>query len=486
MKFEETRWHLGAALAAVAAFHLAYREVTLKLADQVMVRADGPGFAELAAEHPFGAVDWVMRLLAASNLVWWGPFVNLAFVAAAGALAAFALRRWRTPFAPFGPWLAAALAVLPTLSLGDQVWLLPRPHFPQLQLTAFVLLAACLTAGRRGLAAFAALQVLFVIVGRLFFHDLPEAETLRAAWAMPIQFEWGACDTYGLSVFAAFVVLCLLRRPAALPRWAYAVPPVLAAVLFFCALPKRDCRDQLKMEAAVREGRFADVLGIAPKKSRPERMETAWRILAMFRTDRIDRDLYRYPIIGSHNDTLEEEMIMEGHLLLFHYGLLLPARRWTFETTAAKGWQPHHYRLLGDIALVMGEEALARKNFAEYARCPFRGDFAARRLATLDSQPRPADAFSDLADVADIFAAWQEFARMPVAPTYFADERVVERYVYTLFQSMPCCPPPMLKMAFAAALLDNRPEFIRENRDVFGKLYPDGRIGPVFLEVLRK
>lgn len=485
MKFREFTCHLGASTAAVALFLFCEHEVVRKLADQVLVRADGAGFAELCAEHPWGAADWLLRLLAAANLTWWGGVLNLALVAGVGALACIALRQCRSSLAPFAPWFAAAIFALPTLSLGDQVWLLARPQFPQLQLAMFALLAGCLCAGRRGLAVFAALQFLLVAVGLFGFSDLPAFETMRSAWALPLQFSNDVRSASIVVLFASFAVAAFVKLPAALPRWAHAIPPAVAVALTLVAWPRRNCHDQLKMERAVREGRFEDVLKIAPRKARPERMESAWRILAMFRTDRLDRDLYRFPIIGSHQNTEEEEMIMEGPLYLFHYGLIQPARRWMFETIAVKGWQPQNFRLLGDIALVTGEEALARKNFRELARCPFRGDFAAERLRTLDTRPPPEDAFSDLADVAGIYGVWCDFCRSPGAPTYFGNDRIVERFVYTLFLQLQSCPPPMLKMLFASALLDGKPELIRDNQDAIRKLYPDGRIGPVFLEALK-
>ena len=43
----------------------------------------------------------------------------------------------------------------------------------------------------------------------------------------------------------------------------------------------------------------------------------------------------------------------------------------------------------------------------------------------------------------------------------------------------------MLKMFFASALLDGKPELVRENQNALSQLYPDGRIGPVFLEALK-
>lgn len=305
-----------------------------------MVKADVTGLAELAAEHPWGAVDWLCRMLTAMNLTWWGTLFTLALLVGIGALSIISLRRCRSPFAAFSPWLVAALFTLPVISLGDQVWMLIRPQFPLLHLVWFAILTTCLLAGRKGLIAFAALQLILIAVGKLCYYDLPVCETMRSAWALPSGPEWTLSNSFTIAIFIAFTALCFVRIPAEIPKWTHFVPIGLAIVLVFVALPKRNCLDQLKMERAVLEQRFDDVLKIAPDKARPERMETAWRILAMFRTERIDRDLYRFPIVGSHVNTDEEEMAMEGSLLLFHYGMILPARRWVFETAASFGAFP--------------------------------------------------------------------------------------------------------------------------------------------------
>ncbi len=477
--------HWGAALASVAGFHVAWREVTHKIADQVLVRADWPGFLDCARAHPWGAVDWCARMLSAADLVWWGVLAQLTAVAAVAAMAQWALRRRRSSFAPFAPWLVAALYALPTLSLGVHVWLLPHPPFAQLQLVWFAVFAGFLAWGWRGLVGFAALQGALVLLGNAAWGDLPAGETLESAWALPLQLAWDARSAAALLPFALLAAAAFAKRPAVLPPWAHVVPPALFAVLFVLVLPRRDCRDQLEMERAVRENRFDDALAVAPGKAHPERMETAWRILALFRADRLDRDLFRYPMPAEYADNPEDEMVMAGPLMLFQYGFVLPARRWIYEAAAVKGWQPQYFRLLGDAALVTGEVELARKYFAECARFPFRGDFAKRRLAALETVPLTTAAFPDLEEPFGMHGVWQGLVGAPGASPYFGNECVVDRFVYAHFRQLSNCPPAMLKMLFAVALLDGKPDVLKNNPNAMRALYPDGRIGPVFLEALK-
>ena len=453
-----------------------------KLADSTYVLADWDGFCEVAGFHPFGFMDWIARYLCATGLLSWGWMVTTVLLAATMTLT-FLIRGMRPSFAA---WLPAILFVVPLLNLGDQIWLLKAPHFIHWNLLWFAVCAGLMAlAGRLAIVVLGGLLVV-VPTAAWFWADLPFDETVSRGFGFHSGFTWLGADFVTLSAFAVLFVLGWFRfsfegKTARIVR--YAVPLAFVALTAgFWA--KRDCRAQLTMERLVRERKFDDVLKVEPRKLRPERMETAWRILAMYRTDRLDRDLFRYPMIGSYANTDEEEMIMEGPTYLFEFGLIQPCRRWLFESLAVKGWQPDYFRLLGDGAIVTGEAELAKRNFRQLARCPFRGDFAERRLRALEAEPPPPDAFEDLADVAGMFGVWQDHVAKS-GTVYFGNDRIVERFVYTLFTTLESCPPPMLKMLFASALLGGNAQMLKDNREALAKLYPDGRIGPVFLEALK-
>ena len=458
------------------------RTLVWKLADTTMVLADWSGFVEVATSHPLGFADWTARLLCATGLTCCGWMVTMALLATA-MVATFLIRGMRPSVAV---WLPVILYLVPLLNLGDQIWLLKAPHFIQWNLLWYVLLASALAVGGRcGAAAFfGALSA--VLIGAYLVCDLPFDETVGRGFGVHSGFVWLGGDFVSMGVFAALLAVGTVRIAWAgkTERIVRCGLPVLLAVLTAALWAKRDCRDQLTMERLVRERKFDEVLKVSPKKERPERMETAWRILAMYRTDRLDRDLFRYPMIGSYTNTDEEEMIMEGTLYLFEFGLIQPCRRWIFESLAVKGWQPDYFRLLGDGAIVAGDAELAKRNFRQLMRCPFRGDLAAKRLGALEAEPPPPDAFEDLADVAGMFGVWQDHVAKS-GTVYFGNDRIVERFVYTLFTTLESCPPPMLKMLFASALLSNNAQMLKDNSEALSKLYPDGRIGPVFLEALR-
>lgn len=480
-------WREFALTAAVALLlcglvQFLFRVLVWKLADTTYVLADWPGFVEVATANPLGFMDWIARLLCATGLTWGGGLVTTALLALA-MVTTFLIRGMRPAVAV---WLPVILFAVPLLNLGDQIWLLKAPHFLQWNLLWYVTLAAALAVGGRygAMALLGALVV--VLVGAYVVCDLPFGESAGRGFGIYPGFSWLGGDFVALGVFAVLIAMAVVQVEwtAKLERGVRYGMPVVLVVLTAALWAKRDCRDQLTMERLVRERKFDEVLKVAPRKARPERMETAWRILAMYRTDRLDRDLFRYPIIGSHANTDEEEMIMEGTLYLFEYGLIQPCRRWIFESLAVKGWQPDYLRQLGEGAIVAGDAELAKRNFRQLMRCPFRGDQAAKRLAALEMEPPPPDAFDDLADVAGMFGVWQDHVARS-GTVYFGNDRIVERFVYSLFMTLESCPPPMLKMLFASALLSNNAQMLKDNSEALSKLYPDGRIGPVFLEALR-
>lgn len=468
------------ALSTCAVAQLYAHRILWKLADATCVFADWDGFAEVASASPFGCIDWLARYLCATGLTGWGWVVPLLMLAVAMLLA----HRIRGIHPAFAAWLPAILFVVPLLSLGDKVWLLLAPHFLIWNLLWFIVFAAVAAfSGRKGLAALLAILVVMP-VGVYLVRDLPLEETVLRGFGFYPSFTWLPGSFVTLGVFVAFIVLSSFELPRLKPPIADLVPPIVLVILTAALWQNRDCRDQLAMERLVQERKFAEVLKIAPSKPRPRRMESAWRILAMYRTDRLDHDLFRYPVSESHLTTEEEEMVMEGPMFMFEFGLIQPYRRWIMETIAVKGWQPQYLRLLGEGAVISGDLALALRKFRQLRRCPFRGDYADRRVRALEAQPVDASAFSDIAELASMYEVWGQFA-YDRKVDYIGDDRNVERLVYNLFGALKTGPAQMLKMSIAAMILVGRTDVVRENRENIRALYPDGQIGPAFMEVLK-
>lgn len=152
---------------------------------------------------------------------------------------------------------------------------------------------------------------------------------------------------------------------------------------------------------------------------------------------------------------------MDGYLLLFNYGFLLPARREIYERMFASGPEPSHWRYLGDIAFLRGEFELARRDYLQLARCPFRAGFAKSRLAALKAEAgRGAEDLVPIAGMSEFWRRWHEEHREE--PFVSVDEKV-EDFVYTRFRRLKEGPPEMVRMTLAAALLSGDVKKITEN-----------------------
>lgn len=436
------------------------REIVRKFADQILVYSDWEGFREAAlpGDLPAGLLRWVSRYIGAMGVidgVWWIPLAVLAL--ANGFLLSLFFRRAWAKAAMFV--LAAAHALYPVLGIGAGVWLVEES-------AAYIMDPLGLCAG----------LLLFISLRRLAkcaFWGAPAACAVCAALWIPL-------GMYALAAGACLAVAGVLRgRGDVRARFAVwpvcAIPLVLAPPLTAkhvygdipcdkaldasCAFRLRwnsptDLRSQLAMERAVVEGDFGRVLEIADeeqKAGKPSlRMGVAYRILAQYRLMLLPDDLFKYPMPTSHVGTDAEESMMDGYVLLFNYGLLMPARREIYEIASIRGWQPVHFRLLGDIAAVCGELQLARRYYSQYARCPFRGDFAARRLKALKDSDGAA--FSDIAPIADMHETWKRFFAAQ-SVMYFNTTPNFEEFVYTHFRALKAAPDMMVRMCFSAALL---------------------------------
>ncbi|MGN0848045.1 MAG: DUF6057 family protein, partial [Kiritimatiellia bacterium] len=282
-------------------------------------------------------------------------------------------------------------------------------------------------------------------------------------------------ETFGLWPVAAFLLLGweLIGRGARIRPY---VAGALCA-LVFVAVPPEDLRHQLRMERLVLEGRDAEALALDDTNPHPIRMTLAYRVLALWRTGRLETDLFRRPFTSFHRTSRAQETKMDGQQLLFAYGFLLPARQQTIECVAARGWQPPYLQLLGDVAFLTGERALAVRNWRQLARCPFRGEVARRRLAGLAAGKGLDDpAFAHLRPVAMLAGVWDEAVRQRATPPFFYfKDASVESFVYGRCLTVKGKPPTeVARLILAAYLLEKDAKAFVRSRGVMDALCPQG------------
>ena len=505
-------WGFAAgAFAAYLVLVVGMRPMIWKLADQTFCLADWEGFREAALPglYPGGVLRWLAALLMSTGLVdgvWWIPYVALPL--------AFA---WKGRVSPF------LLTAASLLHLGTRVWQLPDYAFPMTNLLGmgvvigfFVALRPLARKGWWSLAAVGLCAVAFiplgmyaVFAGVLLAVDslirmrarlplvvgcalLPLVLLVSVPWlASTFVYDDVALDLlvgYSQSVlngallepfgFWPILAFLLLGVELLLPKRRVHVSMAAALCgLMFLGLPKDDVRPQFRMERCMMEGRYADALKEDAREDRPLRMSIAYRVYALWRTNRLENDLFVRPFSSFHRSTVAEELRMDGQNLLFAYGFLQPARQQAMESAAAKGWQAGHLRLLGDVAYLTGEPMLAIRYWRQMARCPFRGEFAQRRLRGLyEGKGLDDSAFEDLRAVAMLHAVWQETVRIREEPPFYHfPDRNVEAFVYGRLLTIKGNPSPeVARLALAAYLLEKDAKALVGSRGVMDVLCPEG------------
>ena len=461
---------------------LTLRPIVRKLADQTLVYADWDGFREAAlpGDAPAGFLRWVSRIIMEMGLVDWLWIVPFAFLAVAiwFTIIFFIPKRWRKWPAFLATAIFAVLFLfLPIVGVGAGVWLVSESSFPIMNPLG-ILVAAWI----------------FIALSKIPFARKP---VLFAVLSIPVAALVVPFGAYPLAALVAFSVFHAVKGAGALR--ARVVVALFAVAVAVCAIPLAarfvygdysaklafdksnafhmpwnsvvDIAGQLEQEFAIKECDFAKVLAIADRQlasaKAPLRMSVAYRILAQYRLGRLPDELFKYPMPTTHIETDAEETMMDGYVLLFNYGLVMPARREIYEIASMRGWQPCHFRMLGDIAAICGELPLALRYYRQLARCPFRGAFANRRIKAIAEND--GSAFSDIADVADMYTIWKEFYKtQPTA--YFNTDQNIEKFVYNHFRALKSAPEAMVRMYVATTLLECDVKSLLDNQGLLDQI----------------
>lgn len=236
---------------------------------------------------------------------------------------------------------------------------------------------------------------------------------------------------------------------------------------------------QLEQEYAINTGDFKKVLQIADEQLTHKipalRMSVAYRILAQYRLGHLPDGLFKYPMPASHVGTDAEELKMDGYVLLFNYGFIQPAYREIYEIVSVRGWQPVHFRILGDISAINGEYQLAKKYYSQLARCPFHGAFARKRLEGIAKSD--VNAFADIADIGTMHETWKNFFDGS-GIMFFSTDDNLEEFIYDHYRSIRKAPEFMVRMFVSSALLRGDCKILLDNTAILDTLCADaGRDG---------
>lgn len=457
------------------------RAVAWKVADRALVLVDWDGFCEacLPGGRPAGLLRWCARAFASLGLcdaVWWLPYLLTGLVLG-GVL--FALlpcrrRRWLPVFLLGG----TLVPIYPLWTFGTGAWSDPEPASALMNALGLLVVALLTLLGRR-VARGPRRAVAFTLGSCLLFPFFGLYALLagtyglvallrRRRWALAGMASFALAGTLPLasSFLYGSLALSIAVASAHAFRTRFAPPPAIGPTL--------------AMERRVREGDWTGVMAIAEAnraagRAFPLRMEIAYRVLAQFHLGRLPDDLFRYPIRTCYLSNDVDEMFMDGHLLYFGYGLLLPARREIFERSAMSGLEPGQLRLLGDIALVRHEMAMAFRYYAMLARCPFREEFAARRIRFLNGVE--ANGADDLRAVGSLAAFWRARPQTPEKGFYVAGQNA-EVYAYSVFRALGQAPLDLARQVLTVALLSGDDALIAQNLPLLAQIYPSPNLWP--------
>lgn len=501
-------------LSIVGAF-LLYRPIFMKLGTRALCYADWAGFCEaFASPLPGGVLAWCANALA---LTWTLPLLgDFTWLLLAAGVALLGWRWAKLP--PVAALLPAALGVWQVAYCGFSLWIFVGAAFPYLNLLGWGLLFLVLGIDRRrGLWSLAGL-LLYPLCGtpivlaqlicacqgrkRLWMRLLQIAAagvpillwklcvSADPAWLRivmansPFLFEPGSL-VWDLMLGAAFAVLpatpllaaSVRRLPAALPAAAALLPSAgLVLALYLGMDPVRPLYDLLTCERALARGDFRAVLELPETRAASHRMVGACYIYALWRTGELAERLFQIPWSVSHEASTIDTMELDGYTLLYHYGIVQLARRWAYESVVNKGWTADKYRLLARCALILGEDAMARRYALQLRRIPFRRAEADALLAVLDG----GEADAELARVAGIHF---RLARDPGAPVFEGDKRL-EPGIYNRYAVLQNGSREMVTLYLCSALLRKDTLPFIENFEVIRTVWKERPLPRVFQEAL--
>jgi len=460
------------------------RIVAWKVADRALVMADWNGFREACFQNvePAGLLRWCARMLASLGLLdgwWFVPYVFVGVLLGSVAYRLFPCRRRGLPLFLLG---GLFVPFYPLWTYGTGVWTDPEPASALMNALGLLVTALILLAGlrlcRRGVLSASAFSVcccalfpffgLYALLGGLWGVVSLLRQRRRFVAGVLLLSLAGTLPLAATCLYGRLALPIALDRAHAFRR-RFAPPQPIGPIL--------------AMERRVRDGDWQGVLKVADARraagcAYPLRMEIAYRLLAQFHLGRLPDDLFRYPIRTCHLTNKADELYMDGHLLLFGYGLLLPARREIFERSAMSGLEPGQLRLLGDIALLRRETNQAFRYYAMLSRCPLRNAFASGRLHFMYGET--TDGADDLRTLMPL-AAFVENTPRTAENGFYAGGQNVEAYAYAVFRGLTSVPFNLARLVLAVGLLEGDESVVAGNLPLLSKLYPAPALWPAVI-----
>ena len=211
----------------------------------------------------------------------------------------------------------------------------------------------------------------------------------------------------------AFLIIGLvrhfIRKPSIkLPKpnlWCYVFSIVVFAGMgyYFWTLTYKDKNflNILEMKQAVERDDWQRVLDLSRAHHEvPTRLQVCLTRLALFKTGKMGEELFSYRDgDAAYNAPAQQQWLrlIGAPLLYYHYGKLGFAYRWAMEDLVEYGMRPAYLRTLHRVALMNGEEALARKYDDTLRHTLFHHEDEAL-IAQETKEIRPLTNYTDMLD----------------------------------------------------------------------------------------
>ena len=491
----------------------------LKLGERSLCYADAEGLKEaLGRTVPGGLLQWCADFLAVLfHQPWLGA---IAFVAVAVGVYAIG-RRW-TKLSPLVAMLPILQVLLQVTYCGFSVWIFGNAAFPQCYLlewaAALFVMGAIKRWGAFGLLTsvfypVAGISVLFGLLGGALLRQTHWVTRLlccltAGAWVMGwkmgcyadpswtnlfttqhwMLFEtdawwwdfisWATVAMVFLAEGAQPWVNRLLASKTWLPRLAM---PITVGAFILCvtlAFDPMTLYSILSCERNLRHGDGQTALHLPEKEVIGHRMLSAYHIYGLWRAGKLEDKLFDMPWTVSHKASTIDTMSLDGHWLLYHYGIVQLARRWCYESVIKLGWNGEHYALLTKIAIVCNEMPLAKRYALQLARIPLRGREAAEYLSYIDGQQIPKE--HELWRIADLHLRLSADAG---SPTFEAGKKL-EEGIYNRYAVLKNGSKEMVTLYLCSSLLLQDTTALVENLDVILQVWPQRPLPRVFQQGL--
>ena len=493
-------------------------ELLAKLGERALCYADWEGFWETAsAPIPGGTLAWSSAFL---GTLFHVTGLGLTCTLLLGVATTLLARRWCQ--------FSWAVALVPCIQValqvtycGFSVWIFNNPTFPQTYLLAWcaflfafgavkrygawglltaalypvtgisvlfgLLGATCLKHQRLTTRLFCALGPIAIVIGwKMCCYADPAWPTLLKTHTWFLFEEashwWDCFTTLACLLICAHEYLADLWEKIARPRLKQTlclVAPLLLCGTFYLACDPSDVLYSiLRCERNLREGNGLFALTLPEKQIVQHRMLSAYYIHGCWRAGKLEDKLFDMPWRVSHKSSTIDTMSLDGHWMLYHYGIAQLARRWCYESVIKGGWNGDHYALLAKIALVCNELPLAQRYARQLARIPLRGKEAAELLAYATGANVPQN--HELRRVAELHLRLCADSGSPI----FEAGKRLEEGIYNRYAVLKNGNRDMVALYLCSSLLLQDTTSLTENFDVILSVWPQRPLPRVFQQGL--